>query len=504
MAGFIAYKDRRIIPRWRSFDQSLRLGELDPIYINNAHYKISNDFLIRKINDWKKYKTVAHATDLVGSANLILKKTEDVNIIKAAKFLLRDDISASQWSREIAKKILNIPNTNNDYMDEININILHNQINHFRQLLKIEPKDPITWVELSRTYACIGLREQAEKSMVVALQLAMDNRFVLRSASRLWIYLDDIERAHRVLLKSDKTPHDPWLLSAEIAIGTINDYRKPKFIKSARKIILREEFYNEHISELASALATLELLDGSINKAKKLFRKSLIQPTENSVAQAGWASRHKPGSIYFDNTKYLQIPNIFEALSQTYYYDCDWEYAIQECIKWQRDQPFSSRPYGYISYIAAVALEDYSRSQKFAERGLSVDQSSFTLMNNLTYSLIKNNKIQDAKKYISYMQKLKSLPDREKLVLQATKGLWEFRNGNFNKGREFYRDALSRARKMKDDWLLASASVFYAFEEISQTNPDQSIIDEALHNIKRVNDPIFKILGNRLIENINK
>ena len=498
MAGFIAYEDRRVIPRWRTFDKTLNLGELDPVQNDYTHYKISYDFLAQKINDWRKHKTVAHATDLVGSASLIIGQIEDVNVTAAARFLLRDDISASPWSREIARQILKIPDTNEHIVntEKVDKEILHSQVSHFRQLLRIEPKDPITWVELSRTYACLGLREQAQQNMIVALQLAMNNRFVLRSASRLWIYLDDIERAHHILLKSDKTPYDPWLLSAEIAIGSISG-RTPKFIRPARRMLIREKFSNEHISELASALATLEFLDGSMNKAKKLFRKSLMQPTENSIAQAGWASRRKHGSIHLDH-KYLQVPNTFEAGSRIYYHNNLWEDAIQECIKWQFDQPFSSRPYGYGSYISSVALEDYSRSKQFAEQGLFANPLDFTLMNNLACSLIKSNDIEGARKNIVAMQKLQSLSDKEKLVLQATKGLWEFRNGNVENGRKFYTDALSRARKIKDRRLLASASVFYALEEISQEEPDQSVISEAFHNMKQVSDPIFKVLGHRL------
>ena len=498
MAGFIAYEDRRVVPRWRTFDKTLNLGELDPVQIDYSHYKISYELLAQKINDWQKYKTVAHATDLVGSASLIIGQTEELNVISAARFLLKDDISASPWSREIARQVLNISDTKEHIVntEKVGKRILHNQISHFRQLLRIEPKDPITWVELSRTYACLGLREQAQQNMTVALQLAMNNRFVLRSASRLWIYLDDIEKAHHLLLKSDKTPYDPWLLSAEIAIGSISG-RTPKLIKPARRMLMKEEFSSEHVSELASALGTLEFLDGSMNKAKKLFRKSLIQPTENSIAQAGWASRRKQGSIHFDD-KYLQIPNTFEAGSRIYYHNSLWEDAIQQCTKWQFDQPFSSRPYGYGSYIASVALEDYSRSRQFAEQGLFANPLDFTLMNNLACSLIKNNDMEGARKNILAMQKLQSLSDKEKLVLQATKGLWEFRNGNVEDGRKFYTDALSRARKIKDRRLIASASIFYALEETSQEYPDQSVISEAFHNMEQVHDPIFRVLEHRL------
>ena len=154
---------------------------------------------------------------------------------------------------------------------------LYEQVRILRHLLRTEPRDPIAWVELSRTYAILGLREQAERSMAVALQLAMNNRFVLRSASRLWIYLDDPERAHDIIGRADRTCYDPWLLAAEIAIGSI-DKKTPRFVKAARLMLSRGQFSPAHISELASAVATLELASGSIKKSKKLFGRSLEHP----------------------------------------------------------------------------------------------------------------------------------------------------------------------------------------------------------------------------------
>ena len=54
-----------------------------------------------------------------------------------------------------------------------------------------------------------------------------------------------------------------------------------------------------------------------MKSSKKLFDRSLEQPTENSVAQAAWVSRQH-SAVNFD-VKYLEIPNTYEARSWTFY-----------------------------------------------------------------------------------------------------------------------------------------------------------------------------------------
>ena len=44
------------------------------------------------------------------------------------------------------------------------------------------------------------------------------------------------------------------------------------------------------LSELASSIGTVELLYGSNKKSRELFKKSLISPNDNTLAQVEWAA----------------------------------------------------------------------------------------------------------------------------------------------------------------------------------------------------------------------
>ena len=500
MSGFSTDKDRKVIPRWRTFEKTLSLGELSSV-VPPRHQQVASDFLSSKIMDWRKHRTVGHAADLVGAA-LTLGREKEAS--EAARFLLREDLTVSLWARELAEQVLKTPDNTETVPrpKALEKTILHERVRTLRQLLRTEPRDPITWVELSLTHAILGLGKQAARSMTVALELAMNNRFVLRSAGRLWVYLGDPEKAHDLIVRADRTIHDPWLLAAEIAIGSAAR-RKPRFIKAARRVFADERFSPIHISELASAVATLELDSGSVKKTRRLFDLSLKCPTENSIAQAAWASR-KSSSIRLDN-KYLDLHNAFEARSWSFYNQSQWKRAIEECRLWQFDQPFSSRPSIHGSYVAAVALEDYETSEWFAERGLVANPADFTLLNNLAFARINHGDIEGAKKILSRVN-CSQLSDQERAVLQATQGLLEFRTENIAAGRKLYLDVRSKARKMKErdgSRLLALASVFHAIEEVSQeVSNSERVLSEAFQTLQREPDPIFRVLEQRLTKMI--
>ena len=493
MAGFSTDEDRKVIPRWRTFDRTLRFGELDSVLPSRAHQQITSDFLASKTSDWLEHRTIGHAADLVGSA-LSLGREKEAS--EAAVFLLQDNTDVSPWARELGERALgNVEDTEIVNPEPLGQAALHERVQTLRAFLRAEPRDPVTWVELSRTYIILGLREQAERSMTVALQLAINSRFVLRAACRLWIVLDDPERAHDIIIRADRTRYDPWLLAAEIAVGSI-DEKTPRFIKPARQILAGGQFALGDISELASAVATLELSSGGIKKSKRFFGLSLDQPTENSIAQAAWASRQN-STIRLDH-QYLDRPSTFEARSWYHYSEGQWRQAIDECQLWLYDQPFSSRPSIHGSYVSATALEDYVKSEKFAREGLIVNPSDFSLLNNLAFALINLGSLDGAKEALSRAKRLQ-LSVKYQAVLEATNGLLAFRSGNVSVGRQMYADARSKARKLGDNKLLASASAFHAIEEMAQDSSDgSSVRSEALKLLQGEQDPISRVLERRL------
>ncbi len=480
-------KDRQILPRWRSFEMTLRLGELDSI---EPISKMDVYDLSSKIYDWNAHITVGHAADLVGTAIAIGREEK---VVDAARFLLEDNVDISPWIAELAERVLHPSSTDReaceDYQQALDDSELRKRVRRYRSALRDGPRDPVMCVDLSRVYASLGLRYQARKYMDMAIFMEPNNRFVLRSGSRLWAHLGEVDRAHSMIIRSKSTRFDPWLLAAEIATSGALD-RSPKFTKIARDMLVERLHPPNHLSELASGLATLELESGSIKKSRRLFKLSLEKPTENSVAQAAWASRRESG-IEVDE-RLLGLPNTFEARSWTCFVKGEWRRVVEECHKWSSDQSFSSRPNILGSYVSAVALQDYSQSKRFAKRGLLVDPDDFVLLNNLTFACINLGEFDAATKSMNMMKRSMTTIDHRvssyhaRAAWFAAHGLLAFRKGRFDCGRRHYLDAVEIAKMEGDDSLLASALAFYAAEAwINRIDDRQGIMDQALHALGR-------------------
>ena len=291
---------------------------------------------------------------------------------------------------------------------------------------------------------------------------------------------------------------DPWLLAAEIALGSIIDKGRRR-VKHARRMIAGGRFEPKQVSELASALATLELSSGSIRKAKRLLALSLEDPTENSVAQAIWAARRYQ-SIRFD-PRQVARKSAFEAASLASYQDGGWRRVIKNSRRWFGDQPFSSRPASLGSFVATTALTDYSTGKWFAEMGLRANPRDFTLLNNLAFSCLQLDDVSGAEHALGRIDR-GHLSTEQLIVLQATQGLMEFRTGDPDRGRQLYgsaRTAAQRLRNSNGQRIHALASMFFALEELSVGGPNvDTICGAALTSAAKVLDPIVAPLAHRV------
>ena len=503
MAGYNPDRDRKIIPRLRRFSDTIALGELDSLGHPRGRSARAEGLLASKVAAWQKHRTVGHATDLVGAA-LTLGKI-DCDVTDAARGLVSGDWAVSSWARDLGHIALGLapgPASLGALLPPENrlaSSTLYSQVRTSKMLLRQEPNDPVTWVNLAFAYVSLGHGAQAERSMLAAVQLAADNRFVLRSAGRLWVHLGDAARAHQIVTRSERTIHDPWLLAAEIALGSIAN-RGTRNVKSARRLLAGGRFAPKQTSELASALATLELSSGGLKKANKLFGLSLQEPTENSIAQAVWAGRQsKRIRVARD---YGAHANAFEAESWSSYLDGEWQNAAMNTLRWFSDEPFSRRPPGHGSYLTAVALEDYSSSLWYAETGLRANPDDFTLLNNLAFACLNLGRVAEARQALARIDRRVSLSRHQSIVLKATRGLLAFRTGHVDRGRLLYRAACDEAGQLKDRdgrKIHAFASVFYALEEMAVTGPEaQAAFGEAMVAAKGIADPIVKTLCERL------
>lgn len=473
MATILDDKKRNVIPRWRDFRTTVAIGELKSsrqivLPVNQPR----GDYLIAKIRDWKNNKTIAFAAEAIGTAFILERQSEVVDI---AKFVVEQKDEVSDSLKTIAEKILN-PNVESktelliEDTNSLEKSFLYKRIHNLRNRLRDEPRNSIVYVDLARAYTLLDENEKATRAMILALKISPNNRFILRSAARLLLHTKDYNQAHKILRQAEITRYDSWLLAAEISVASaVNN--PVRFAKTGQKLLAENKLSPLEITELATALSMLEIDNGKSREARKLIEQAIISPTENSLAQIEWAVRSNRIKLDIVKTdSFEDVPLAHEAKAWEFYCNGEWKKALNESWKWFYDQPFSDRPVDLGSYIASTIIGDYKESIKFLEKGRISNPDDVMFLNNLAFSYASIDDVVNAQKVFREINFI-GLDDKTKVVLTATEGLIAFRSGDITKGRAKYLEAIEKAEKYKHPHLQARASVYYAREELKAQTP---------------------------------
>lgn len=476
-------KDRRVIPRWRSLQETIKRGELQPFNIRNEPLIIGRNDLEFRRKDFKENRSLSFAADLISVAVSSGQKEEAK---EAAHFVLKEK-NTPFTLKNIAEYVLGSLEKQVEPDNIIDVEShkvrLYKEIHDTKIRIFNEPRNAFLWVRIAQLYSNVGVKDKATKALGNACWLEPYNRYVLRSTARFFIHIDDYKRAHDILRNSPLVRHDPWLLSAEIAVATAAR-RTSRNIKSGRNIIESQKFDSLHISELASAIGTLEFEAGNTNKGKKHLIISLDSPTENVVAQTAWAIKHFSNLEIKNFDRFLNHSVSYEAKAFTNRKKARWKDTINESIDWLTDQPFSSRPAIFGSYISATALGDYEQSASIAKSGLVANPNNFTLLNNYIFSLAQINNIKEAEIAQDHLDD-NSLSEKERLVWMATSGLVLYRKGEPERGKKLYMDALHKAEKVMNKYEYAIAYLWFALEELRLNTPESEKIRSKAIEVSR-------------------
>lgn len=457
---------RKIIPRWRDSKIAATTGELEPLaHQLNPRIPLHDELGPRK-HDWRANRSIAYATDLI-SAGLVTGDKHDCDVGEAVDFILGQDLATESSARRLAEFVAEgghdnafetAGSSNNGGFEKSS----RQQIQLLRRRIRNNPRNAIAWVDMARHYAVLGAEKQAFRSIANGLALAPHNRFVLRSTARFFVHNNDPEKAYDVLRRNPVTLMDPWLRAAEIAVGSMVG-KTPARLGRTKKNLRHGASDPGHISELASAVATVELDNGANKSARRLFDLGLVQPTENAVAQADWAQTQLPG-ISLDES-HFGLPGTYEANAAEYFEKFDFEHCIQECERWLSDEPFSSRPLELKTFLSLVVFEDFGEAISSAMRGLVSNPDNFLLCNNLTIALAESGNVEDAKTRFESVR-VANLEFQDRTCWLGTNGLLAFRANDKQLGRAFYEQAASDAELKTENQLVALALFYWAGEEI--------------------------------------
>ena len=394
------------------------------------------------------------AGELVGGA---VVEAQETKAIRAARFLLSDASSATAPLRCLAARALTKAGLEGVFPRE---SAFDPQLEKrkWRHRTRKYSTNCLAWVELSLRDVIDGKKCAAERSMLVALQLAPNNRHVLRSASRLFLHLGDPGRAYDIIANCDAIVDDPWLIAAELAIASLAK-RRPRYYKQGCRMIAKSGLAPRQITELTSAIGTLELNAGYRKKARDYFRKSVIDPTGNALAQAEWVSPSLGFELVSPRCRTIgsevDEANVFHLLN-----DEKFSTVPDACLSWSAAEPYRIHPYEIASSAAAL-IGDHDRTLDIAKNGLKIRPKSGMLLNNYAFSLAHVGQLKEAE------QALNGVKSDDKsiwLVSEANRGLLAMRRRESESGLAHYKEAINGFRRLDMKASADIASVYLARE----------------------------------------
>ena len=422
---------RRLLPRWRPWRSAVLMKELSPSRPNRDRERFT-PALDSAISEFRQYGGLSRASELIAASRTA---ASDHPSLDAAVSMALSNQASSSLLRALAQGLDPTqaePSPMPSPDDESRISFQRLAIRELRQRTRKWPKNALTWVDLGRAYFAVGQNGRARRCLEIALALDPDNRFIVRSAVRFLVHTNDEETARAVVLQTESHEVDPWLLSVGVALGARN--RRPT-LKLARSMLEDGTYSPWHLAELGATIATLEHEHGQERSAKKLMRGALVDPTENVLAHAEWASwaSHLAPTQWGPKT---QPTEPSEALARRFAKDFDWRAAAAHARLWQLDQPFAPDAAGLGSWYA-IEAGDYVLATSFCETGLLANPDDAALLNNRAFAAACQWKLREAAEDLSKIDYRHGESSSVGCAL-ATAGFVAFRTNDIQLGRSLY------------------------------------------------------------------
>ena len=481
----------------------MQLGELDiPSETRNPPILLHD--LTSVSSDWNEHRSIAFAGDLISAA---IVSGDFAAAREAAQFIASLPRAVSPILRKMAMRTLGndiVPSgmaLETFALDRFQKSMQSEEISAARKQLADYPSNAILWMDLAFLYAIRGHSSKAERAARIALNLAPNNRFVLRAAARFFVHIDRPDVALDVIRKARGLTRDPWLVAAEVAISIAAE-RIPQSVGTGLSLINSDHFHTRDVSELSSAIGTLEFRAGSLKKAKKLFKTSLISPNDNSLAQATWISREINGLRVNITGANFQIARPFEAKTYRAFVDAEWMDAFGFALQWINDQPFSSRPVHMASYIAACIFENFAESERITKFGLVANPSDPGCFISLAFCYANTNRTKEAAEELAKI-KPSDIEGWVDAAVDANFGLIAFREGRVQEGRRRYAESVRKAKLLPERNTEVSALTNWALEEIVLKDSQSArLLDDAAKLMTKESSADLKVLLKRLSERI--
>jgi len=477
-----------LIPKWLSYRKSFppefeipRTKDLPTISKTRAGF---NDDYLR----FKESPNLTVACDLLHSSVVL----DEIEVAREAAEFISSQENAPIAAIELSRRF---------FEGDSRANVLTSigkEISRVRRTLRDQNRNSLLWVELGRLFTIKGEREKARRCVLTAIQLDGFNRYIVRSAGRFFIHCNEPDIAYRLAQRAIDYDRDPAILAFQINSSMLGGGRTPKLGRISIDKLAQHEALR--YSELVASLGVTELKAGKEKQARRLFQLAWSTPTETVTAHAEWIIRN----IFpvLREKERIDYSISAEASAWRNYYDLKLRTAIDYAREWSLEEPYSTHPFLCASGIACSA-QDYERAIDFAHEGLGANPQDHLLKNNLAFAYLKRGKLEAAKQVLDSIPR--NVRETESEFLIATSGLYEFKRGNIERGREYYLKAFSLCKRKGNLKAAAKALLSLAIaEREAHTETAMEIRDRALAESETILEPGIKLLREALLPSLGR
>ena len=469
---------RRLIPRWRPVSKTLETSEVESI-LNRPTKKLAfdRDLFDDAVEAWKENPTVGHLGDVVAFS-------PDEELMPAIRAVVDEAMSHGHAVSEPQRAISLGPSEKPVDPDDTHLTgklAIQARVATLRQQLIVAPDNVMALLDLAQLQLAAGKRTTAERLLKTAMNIVPNGRIVLRTAARFFVHLGEYERAHSLIVRHPASKEDPWLIASEIALAEVAG-RSSALIKVGQRMLRTSGRSSRQLAELAGAVASSELREGSLKEARRLFRFALEQPTDNVVAQA-LVEAQAMGVKLDEPVIEKAVTHSSEAQLIQSWMAADERASEMHALKWHAEEPFSSRPLQFITTLYALQGA-YDKALEWVQMGLIADPSDPGLTTNLSFAQAAAGHLEAAEVSVKRGRAL-GIGDLEPYLV-ATEGLIALRRHQFDLAKTHYRDAEQRFLKSGQDMTAALCVAHYAKFATESGSPDSVVLlKEAQERVTR-------------------
>jgi hypothetical protein len=231
------------------------------------------------------------------------------------------------------------------------------RISALKKLTEKFPRNAIPWIELARLYTVKGQHGQARRAVLIALNLAPYDRYVVRCAVRFLLHIHEFEAAWHYIRRATAIGFDPWLKATEVNVALIAEKEIPSLKGYLPRNLSDVDVF--HFSELFESSGILDLDAGNQKSAKKSFNIAWRNPSDAVITHAEWVIRNRlPG---LREKAEMDFKKSIEAMTWIYYSDLKVDEALNTTSEWELEEPSiieHNRDSAHLKTAAAVPIID--------------------------------------------------------------------------------------------------------------------------------------------------